>query len=279
VGFERYLRKSIGFVVLIVAETIKKEVLLDRLRIIALDISRLDELKTTKENWHWFFDGKRPEVVQDPLYPLSYRSRGQVFTSQHHRRQQSSDQDAKRAFRHSRNIRRGFPKHSDGYRGTFTLVAIACIYLRLGPHVVFSTPTHYAADAICETIDKWKAITDFEMDPVRVYRPVSETQAFKAHGDKPSQGLGESEDSDEDDEPDSATDVVLPDPTEASGETKEGFVPQEVHMEAQLLMAELVEEEKVTQGSLYDIEQGKKTSYQSRETLGPVIRRSGEIFF
>ncbi|PIG88248.1 hypothetical protein AARAC_005938 [Aspergillus arachidicola] len=72
-----------------------------------------------------------------------------------------------------------------GYPGTgktFTLVAIASILISLNFHVVFSAPSHYAADAICESMDKWAEVTGSNLHPLRLYRPVSEARAFRADG-------------------------------------------------------------------------------------------------
>ncbi|CEN60040.1 hypothetical protein ASPCAL02481 [Aspergillus calidoustus] len=75
----------------------------------------------------------------------------------------------------------------EGYPGTgktSTIVAMASIYVACGGHVLFTAPTHDAADAICETIVKWNAISKNKnkIEFVRVYRMVSETKAFRRHG-------------------------------------------------------------------------------------------------
>jgi hypothetical protein len=74
----------------------------------------------------------------------------------------------------------------EGYPGTgktSTIVAMASIYVACGGHVLFTAPTHDAADAICETIAKWNAISKNKnkIEFVRVYRMVSEAKAFRRH--------------------------------------------------------------------------------------------------
>ncbi|GAE00293.1 predicted protein [Paecilomyces variotii No. 5] len=83
-----------------------------------------------------------------------------------------------RSFPEGMLLVQGFP----GAGKTYTLVAMARIFLELGMHVVFSTPTHYAADAICETVEKYNKDTGFKLDPLRVYRENSEVHAWKSRG-------------------------------------------------------------------------------------------------
>ncbi|QKX54099.1 uncharacterized protein TRUGW13939_01182 [Talaromyces rugulosus] len=40
----------------------------------------------------------------------------------------------------------------------------------------------FPADAICESMDKWERLTGENLNPIRVYRPFSESKAFKTHG-------------------------------------------------------------------------------------------------
>src|SRR5436190_1956957 len=53
-------------------------------------------------------------------------------------------------------------------------------------HIIFSTPTHYTADAIYETIDKLNKDIGSDLQPLRVYRPMSEVQAWESQGIKKS---------------------------------------------------------------------------------------------
>lgn len=64
----------------------------------------------------------------------------------------------------------------------FTLVATVDIFLSLG------MPTLYAADTICETIDKYNSETKSALQPLRVYRALSEVQVFKCSGLETSEG-------------------------------------------------------------------------------------------
>lgn len=83
----------------------------------------------------------------------------------------------------------GFP----GAGKTFTIVALGKLFNLLGIHVIYSTPTHYAGDAIAETIDKFDAIAGKKTSVIRIYRPGSEEQAFKSSGignsDRPYNGI------------------------------------------------------------------------------------------
>jgi hypothetical protein len=72
----------------------------------------------------------------------------------------------------------GFP----GTGKTYTLVAMAYIYLTLGMHVIVSTPSHFAADAFCETVDQFNADAGAGLEPLRVYRPMSELRAYRSSG-------------------------------------------------------------------------------------------------
>lgn len=73
-----------------------------------------------------------------------------------------------------------------GYPGTgktSTIVAMASIYVTCSGHVLFTAPSHDAADAICEAIAKWNAVGKTNhIIYVRVYRQVLETKAFRRHG-------------------------------------------------------------------------------------------------
>ncbi|KAL2870265.1 uncharacterized protein BJX67DRAFT_378251 [Aspergillus lucknowensis] len=72
-----------------------------------------------------------------------------------------------------------------GYPGTgktLTLIGLASIYRSLGLHVIMTAPTHFAADAICEGIQKWERLSGTELKPLRVYRPLSESGAFRNYG-------------------------------------------------------------------------------------------------
>lgn len=65
-------------------------------------------------------------------------------------------------------------------------------------YTYLSAPTHYAADAITEAIEKFSELIGEQWVPLRIYRASSEIQAFK------SPGLG---DEDFDDEASSVDDV------------------------------------------------------------------------
>ena len=73
-----------------------------------------------------------------------------------------------------------------GYPGTgktSTIVAMASIYVTCGGHVLFTAPSHDAADAICEAIEKLNAVAKTNnVSYIRVYRQVSETKALRGHG-------------------------------------------------------------------------------------------------
>ncbi|KAE8310687.1 AAA domain-containing protein [Aspergillus transmontanensis] len=47
---------------------------------------------------------------------------------------------------------------------------------------MITAPTHYAADAICQGIQKWETLSGINLHPLRVYRPISESRAFRNHG-------------------------------------------------------------------------------------------------
>ncbi|KKZ64960.1 hypothetical protein EMCG_09141 [[Emmonsia] crescens] len=83
----------------------------------------------------------------------------------------------------------GFP----GAGKTFTIVTLGKLFNLLGIHVIYSTPTHYAGDAIAETIDKFDATAGTKTSVIRIYRPGSEEQAFKPsvirNSDKPYNGI------------------------------------------------------------------------------------------
>ncbi|KAJ9246999.1 hypothetical protein DTO207G8_8459 [Paecilomyces variotii] len=83
-----------------------------------------------------------------------------------------------RSFPEGMLLMQGFP----GAGKTYTLVAMAKIFLDLGMHVIFSTPTHYAADAICQTMEKFNGDTGSRLDPLRTYRESSEVHALKSRG-------------------------------------------------------------------------------------------------
>jgi hypothetical protein len=51
-------------------KVVRKEILMVRVKVVAKDVDRFDDFKSKKDNWLWFSSGKRPEVVQDPLYPF-----------------------------------------------------------------------------------------------------------------------------------------------------------------------------------------------------------------
>lgn len=46
-------------------------------------------------------------------------------------------------------------------------------------HVILSTPTHYAADAICEAIEKFNRDRGSQIDPLRTYRETSGGKSCK----------------------------------------------------------------------------------------------------
>ncbi|KAL4965172.1 uncharacterized protein BDV14DRAFT_60003 [Aspergillus stella-maris] len=72
-----------------------------------------------------------------------------------------------------------------GYPGTgktSTIVAMASVYLTCGGHVLFTAPSHDAADAICKTIERWNAVPNANnVSYVRVCRQGSEINAFRCH--------------------------------------------------------------------------------------------------
>ncbi|KAH8426479.1 uncharacterized protein LDX57_004214 [Aspergillus melleus] len=121
-----------------------------------------------------------------------------------------------------------------GYPGTgktFTLVAIASILISLGMHVVFTAPSHYAADAICNQMDKWVERTGVNLNPVRVYRPLSEARAFRVHG-----VTAGDENSMEVDTEELTVGEVTP------GVTKDDFIPTCIPLENQIHMPEVLSE-------------------------------------
>jgi DNA polymerase III delta prime subunit len=126
----------------------------------------------------------------------------------------------------------GFP----GTGKTLTLVAMASVLLSLGAHVLFTAPSHYAADAICESMDKWERLTGENLNPIRVYRPFSERKAFKTHG-RPGEEHIEDEGAEIDSDKLTSAEIPL---NEEDSSNDEGFMRQVFSAEAQLQMVQLV---------------------------------------
>ncbi|KAB8225275.1 hypothetical protein BDV33DRAFT_198654 [Aspergillus novoparasiticus] len=113
------------------------------------------------------------EVVKDAVKRV-ISVRGIVWSES----QRSCLQTYVRNFADNLLIIQGYP----GTGKTLTLIGLASIYLALGLHVMVTAPTHYAADAICQGIQKWETLSGINLHPLRVYRPISESRAFRNHG-------------------------------------------------------------------------------------------------
>lgn len=46
---------------------------------------------------------------------------------------------------------------------------------------MLTASSDYATDAICESMDKWEHLTGEVLNPIRVYRPLFESRAFRTH--------------------------------------------------------------------------------------------------
>lgn len=97
-------------------------------------------------------------------------------------------------------------------------------------------PSQYAADAICESVDKWERLTGEALNPIRVYRPVFESNAFNIHGRSAAENT---EDDGAEDNSDEFTSAGIP-LEDLSSSQDENCVPRAFSAEPQLLMAELV---------------------------------------
>lgn len=121
---------------------------------------------------------------------------------------------------------------------TLTLAALTDIFVSLGIHVLFTTPTHYAADAACLAAEKWAHLSKAELRPLRVYRPVSENRAFRERGkDK---RLQQDDGDPELDTHDQHTDCYPVIGLEHTQGQSNNLNPQDTSREDQLFMAELV---------------------------------------
>lgn len=132
----------------------------------------------------------------------------------------------------------GFP----GTGKTYTLAAMASIFLSLGLHVLVSAPTHAAGDAFSNTMDKYNADANGKWVPIRVYRPVSELQLFKVP-EAPDDSESDSE-SDWDDLPTNAKDA-----SEAANAQSDDSDPIDISTMAQELFLQLAQETRKDQSA------------------------------
>ncbi|PLB34583.1 AAA domain-containing protein [Aspergillus candidus] len=127
----------------------------------------------------------------------------------------------------------------EGFPGTgksLTLMGIAAVCRLLDIHVIYTTPTHFAGDAACETADKFMQLSHMSMDVLRVYRPVSEARAFQTHGRDTRKEVTD----DEEHENFDPSEFTQMGPMPQSAIEDESFIPMNVSSDSQVLISQLI---------------------------------------